>query len=175
MQDNGPSEAKRMKTDEELMLGMVGRDGFFIKVTLKYGEYFHVTYRRTETQCISNDLFSGVKKFPCLLNYLEVLEVVTVAHLALFLWFYSLLRWYKKKKNNNCTMHKGNGSRVWNISCLKNESGYFIERKASFFCTANTLFSHPRNFDFEEYAQCWNVSKKCQKAIDGISNMNVFA
>lgn len=30
-------------------------------------------------------------------------------------------------------MHKGNGSRVWNISCLKNESGYFIERKASFF------------------------------------------
>lgn len=112
---------------------MVGRDGFFIKVTLKYGEYFHVTYRRTETQCISNDLFSGVKKFPCLLYYLEVLEVVTVAHLALFLWFYSLLRWYKKKKNNNCTMHKGNGSRVWNISCLKNESGYFIERKASFF------------------------------------------
>lgn len=59
---------------------MVGRDGFFIKVTLKYTEYFHVTYRRTETHCISNDLFSGVKKFPCLLYYLEVLEVVTVAY-----------------------------------------------------------------------------------------------
>lgn len=60
---HGPSEAKRMKTDEELMLGMVGRDGFFIKVTLKYSEYFHVTYRRTETHFISNDLFSGVKNF----------------------------------------------------------------------------------------------------------------
>lgn len=27
----------------------------------------------------------------------------------------------------NCTMHKGNGSRVWDISCIKNESGYFID------------------------------------------------
>lgn len=52
MLDNGPSEIKRMKTDEELMLGMVGRDGFFIKVTLKYDEYFHVTYRRSKTHCI---------------------------------------------------------------------------------------------------------------------------
>lgn len=40
-----------------------------------------------------NDLsISGVKKFPCVLYYLEVLEVVTAAYLAVFLWFYCLLR-----------------------------------------------------------------------------------
>lgn len=94
MQDNGPSEIKRMKTDEELMLGMVGRDGFFIKVTLKYDEYFHVTYRRTENSLYKKMTYLSVelKKFPCVLCYLEVLEVVTAAYLAVFLWFYCLLR-----------------------------------------------------------------------------------
>lgn len=113
-----------MKTDEELMLGMVGRDGFFIKVTLKYSEYFHVTYRRTETHCISNDLFSGVKKFPCLLYYLEVLEVVTVAY---WHYFCDSIVYCVNIKKKNCTIHRGNGSRVWNILCIKDESGYFIE------------------------------------------------
>lgn len=41
-----------MKIDEEFMLGMVDRDGFFIKVILKYDEYFYVIYRRIKIYCI---------------------------------------------------------------------------------------------------------------------------
>lgn len=87
-----------------------------------------------------------LKKCPCVLYYLEVLEVVTAAYLAVFLWFYCLSVNILK----NCTMHKGNGSRVWDISCIKNESGYFIDWKATFFVQQIHFFPHPRNFDFEK-------------------------
>lgn len=47
-------------------------------------------------------------------------------------------------------MHKGNGSRVWDISCIKNESGHFIDCKATFFVQQIHFFPHPRNFEFEK-------------------------
>lgn len=47
-------------------------------------------------------------------------------------------------------MHKGNGSRVWDISCIKNESGYFIDWKATFFVQQILFFPYPRNFEFEK-------------------------
>jgi hypothetical protein len=46
LQENGPSDIKRMKTDEEFMLGKVSREEVLHKSDIKM-DIFHVTCRRT--------------------------------------------------------------------------------------------------------------------------------